>query len=70
MVKAVSNDRSLDAKQAVSIAKQNMSNVEYKITFSKDEDSGLTEFAGQGNKSNEDAIFDVVVERLTQEDLI
>ena len=70
VVKAVGEDASLDAKQAVNVAKENMTNVDYKITLSKDEDSGLSKHAEDGKKSNEAAILDIVVERLNEEELI
>ncbi len=70
VVKAVGEDASLDAKQAVNVAKENMTNVDYKITLSKDEDAGLTKHAEDGKKSNEAAILDIVVERLNEEELI
>ena len=70
VVKAVAEDKSLDADQAVERAKKNMTNEDYKVTFSKDQDEGLTKFAEQGNKTNQEAILDVVLERLTQEELI
>ena len=47
-----------------------MTNKDYKVTFSKSEDEGLTKLAEADNKTNTEAILDVVIDRLEQEDLI
>ncbi len=70
VVKTVGEDNSLDAEQVIAKAKQNMTNKDYRVTFSKSEDEGLTKLAEADNKTNTEAILDVVIDRLEQEDLI